>query len=51
MEEIIDKISDSDPLSDDEYMGVDGLLHCKKCSLKLRYSAKRKLSGASVNAE
>ena len=32
MEEIIDKISDSVPVPDDEYMGRDGLLHCKKCT-------------------
>lgn len=32
MEELIDKISDSVPVSDDEYMGRDGLLHCKKCT-------------------
>ena len=32
MEEIIDKISESVPMSDNEYMGRDGLLRCKVCT-------------------
>lgn len=32
MEEIIDRISDSVPASDNEYMGRDGLLHCAVCT-------------------
>ncbi len=32
MEEIIDRISESVPMSDNEYMGRDGLLRCKVCT-------------------
>lgn len=31
MEEIIDRISESAPVPENEYMGEDGLLHCSKC--------------------
>lgn len=34
MEALIDKISDSVPRSENEYIGEDGLLHCSKCHAK-----------------
>ena len=34
MEALIDKISESVPRSENEYLGEDGLLHCSKCHAK-----------------
>lgn len=34
MEALIDKISESVPRSENEYIGEDGLLHCSKCHVK-----------------
>lgn len=37
MEKVVDMISENVPRSDDEYLGQDGLLHCRVCGKAVQY--------------